>query len=75
MNNLKLKHKILLSFIVAITITVAALSTISFHNLKTRLYEDSEILVASLSEREGEKIRRWFDVRQRRLAAASQQLE
>ncbi|MGB5856372.1 MAG: methyl-accepting chemotaxis protein [Oceanisphaera sp.] len=75
MNKLKLKHKILLSFIVAITITVAALSTISFHNLKTRLYEDSETLVASLSEREGEKIRRWFDVRQRMLAAAGQQLD
>ena len=70
MNSLKLKHKILLSFILAITITVAALSTISFLNLRTQLYEDSEILVASLSEREGEKIRRWFDVRQRMLAAA-----
>ena len=34
MNKLKLKHKILLSFIAAIVITVAALSTISFHNLK-----------------------------------------
>ncbi|MGO4998024.1 methyl-accepting chemotaxis protein [Oceanisphaera sp. W20_SRM_FM3] len=73
MNNLKLKHKILLSFIVAITITVAALSTISFHNLKTRLYADSTILVASLSEREGEKIQSWFDIRQRMLAAAGQQ--
>ncbi|MBU3825298.1 MAG: methyl-accepting chemotaxis protein, partial [Candidatus Oceanisphaera merdipullorum] len=73
MNSLKLKHKILLSFIVAITITVAALSTISFHNLKTRLYLDSTTLVASLSEHEGENIQSWFDIRQRMLAAAGQQ--
>lgn len=75
MNNLKLKHKILLSFILAITVTVAALSTISFHNLKTRLYEDSETLVASLSELEAEKVTRWFESRQSMLTAAAQQLE
>ena len=75
MNNLKLKHKILLSFILALTITVAALSAISFFNLKAQLYEDSSILVSSLSEREGEKVKRWFDVRQRILVAAGKQLE
>ena len=73
MNSLKLKHKILLSFIAAIAITVAALSAISFQNLKARLYADNTVLVASLSELEGEKIRRWFDIRQRMLAAAGQQ--
>lgn len=75
MNKLKLKHKILLSFIVAITITVAALSAVSFHNLKAKLYEDSEILVASLSKLEAEQITRWFDVRQRMLSAAAPHLE
>ncbi|MFD1006899.1 methyl-accepting chemotaxis protein [Oceanisphaera ostreae] len=75
MNKLKLKHKILLSFIVAITITVAALSAVSFHNLKAKLYEDSEILVASLSKLEAEQITRWFDIRQRMLTAAGQQFD
>ncbi|GGB35617.1 methyl-accepting chemotaxis protein [Oceanisphaera marina] len=75
MNKLKLKHKILLSFIVAIIVTVTALSTISFHNMKARLYEDSETLVASLGEREAEKVTRWFQIRQGMLTAAAQQLE
>ena len=75
MNKLKLKHKILLSFIIAITITVAALSTISYHNLKAELYEDSETLVASLGKLEAEQITRWFDVRQRMLSAAAPHLE
>ncbi|WP_319783282.1 methyl-accepting chemotaxis protein [Oceanisphaera sp. IT1-181] len=75
MNKLKLKHKILLSFIVAITITVAALSAISFHNLKARLYADSETLVASLGVLEAEKVTSWFEIRQSMLTAAAQQLE
>ncbi|MFD1006898.1 methyl-accepting chemotaxis protein [Oceanisphaera ostreae] len=75
MNKLKLKHKILLSFIIAITITVAALSTISYHNLKAELYEDSETLVASLGKLEAEQITRWFDVRQRMLSATAPHLE
>ncbi|MBO1518178.1 methyl-accepting chemotaxis protein [Oceanisphaera pacifica] len=75
MNKLKLKHKILLSFIVALTITVAALSAISFYNLKSQLYKDYTTLVAELSEREGEKIKRWLDVRHRLLAAAGQQFD
>ncbi|MBU3825299.1 MAG: methyl-accepting chemotaxis protein [Candidatus Oceanisphaera merdipullorum] len=75
MNNLKLKHKILLSFIVAITIIVAALSSVSFHNLKTQLYLENTILVASLSEVEGEKIQSWFDIRQSILAAAGKKYD
>ncbi|ART80120.1 methyl-accepting chemotaxis protein [Oceanisphaera avium] len=74
MNNLKLKHKILLSFIIAITITVAALSTISFMNLKAQLYEDSETLVANLSLREAEKVSYWFEIRERMLIAAGKQV-
>ncbi|NLJ92634.1 MAG: chemotaxis protein, partial [Aeromonadales bacterium] len=74
MNKLKLKHKILLSFIAAIVITVAALSTISFHNLKKQLYEDNTILLADLSKLEAEKITRWFEVRHRMLMAAGKQV-
>ena len=74
MQNLKLKHKILLSFILALTIIVAALSTISFQNLKAQLYEDSSILVANLSQREADKVAYWFEVRQRILVAAGKQL-
>lgn len=64
-----------MSFIVAITITVAALSAISFNNMKARLYEDSETLVASLGKLEAEKVTRWFDVRQRMLSAAAPHLD
>lgn len=56
MNNLKLKHKILLSFIAAITVTVAALSAISFYNMKSQLYQDSTELVSGQSLKEADKI-------------------
>lgn len=74
MNKLKLKYKILLSFIIAITITVAALSTISFMNLKAQLYEDSQTLVANLSQREAAKVSYWFEIRERMLIAAGKQV-
>ncbi|GAA3708336.1 methyl-accepting chemotaxis protein [Oceanisphaera sediminis] len=75
MNNLKLKHKILLSFIAAITITVAALSTISFYNMKTQLYQGSTELVSGQSLKEADKIADWVGSRQNILAAAAQQLD
>ncbi|MBM7455324.1 methyl-accepting chemotaxis protein [Oceanisphaera litoralis] len=75
MNKLKLKHKILLSFIVAITITVAALSTISLRNMKSQLYQGSTELVSGLSQKEADKITTWLDSRQQMLAAAARQLD
>ncbi|MFP2768747.1 methyl-accepting chemotaxis protein [Oceanisphaera sp. KMM 10153] len=75
MNKLKLKHKILLSFIAAITLTVTALSTISFHNMKTQLYQSSTELVSGLGQQEADKIATWFDNRQNILAAAARQLD
>ncbi len=74
MNKLKLKHKILLSFIAAIIITVAAISAISFQDMKTQLYESSEELVSGLGQKEAEKIASWLDSRQQMLAAAARQL-
>ena len=75
MNNLKLKHKILLSFIAAITVTVAALSTISFHNMKTQLYQGSTELVSGQSKIEADRIADWIGSRQLILAAAGRQLD
>ncbi|WP_165661237.1 methyl-accepting chemotaxis protein [Oceanimonas sp. MB9] len=75
MQNLQLKHKILLSFMVAIVLTVAALSTLSFRDMKAQLYLDSEQLVAGLAARETAKVAEWLRIRQAMLTAAGQQLE
>ncbi|WP_418139397.1 methyl-accepting chemotaxis protein [Oceanimonas smirnovii] len=74
MQNLKLKHKILLSFVVAIVLTVAAISTMSFINLKDQLYRDSEHSVAAMAEKEASRVSNWLNMRQGMLTAASKQL-
>ncbi|MDP5292132.1 methyl-accepting chemotaxis protein [Oceanimonas sp. CHS3-5] len=74
MNNLKLKHKILLSFVVAIILTVAILSGLSFREMKDQLYQDSEQAVAVLAEKEAARVSEWLRIRQAMLTAAGQQL-
>nr|WP_245849835.1 methyl-accepting chemotaxis protein [Oceanimonas doudoroffii] len=60
---------------VAIVLTVAALSTLSFRDMKAQLYLDSEQLVAGLAARETAKVAEWLRIRQAMLTAAGQQLE
>ncbi|WMC11064.1 methyl-accepting chemotaxis protein [Oceanimonas pelagia] len=74
MNNLKLKHKILLSFVVAIVLTVAIVSALSFREMKSLLYRDSEQAVAVLAEKEAARVSEWLRIRQAMLTAAGQQL-
>ncbi|OYD25502.1 methyl-accepting chemotaxis protein [Oceanimonas baumannii] len=74
MQNLKLKHKILLSFVVAIVLTVATISTMSFINLKDQLYRSSEHSVAAMAEKEVAQVADWLTMRQGLLTAASKQL-
>ncbi|AEY02839.1 Cache sensor-containing methyl-accepting chemotaxis sensory transducer [Oceanimonas sp. GK1] len=75
MKNLKLKHKILLSFIAAIVLIVAVLSSLSFRDMKAQLYHDNTALVAGLAEREATKIATWLNSRQAMLAAAANHLQ
>ncbi|MBL1376920.1 methyl-accepting chemotaxis protein [Zobellella iuensis] len=74
MNNLKLKHKILLSFITAIVITALILSGLGFRDMKTQLYRGSEALVSGLAQKEAEKVAEWLGSRQAMLSAAAKQL-
>jgi methyl-accepting chemotaxis protein len=73
-NNLKLKHKILLSFVAAIVITALTLSGLGFRDMKAQLYQGSEALVSGLAQKEAEKVAEWLGSRQAMLGAAAKQL-
>ncbi|PSJ36765.1 chemotaxis protein [Zobellella taiwanensis] len=75
MKNLKLKHKILLSFVAAIVITVLVISGLSFRDMKGQLYHDSEVLVSGLAEKEAAKVAEWLGSRHAMLGAAARHLE